>query len=187
MFKRPLLLITTLLSALLWSTMPAQAQDDTAPANWQKKVTPEKKAISPVVTAVKKINKVKGQLNEKADYFIFLYSASWCASCCQEMPEIVEAYKDIKRSGKVDIILFCLDRTAADAKSFVNRFGIKFLTVMGNDLKCTQVPGYAFSSGIPYCKIVDSTGRNITAGRPRNVLSHWKEYTIDQESAEAEE
>ena len=146
-----------------------------------------KKAISPVVAAVKKINKVKGQLNENADYFIFLYSASWCASCCQEMPEIVETYKDIKLSGKVDIILFCLNRTAADAKSFVNRFGIKFLTVMGNDLKCTQVPGYAFSSGIPYCKIVDSTGRNITAGSPRNVLSHWKEYTIDQESAAVEE
>ena len=146
-----------------------------------------KKSNQPGSYSRKKINKVKGQLNEKADYFIFLYSASWCASCCQEMPEIVEAYKDIKRSGKVDIILFCLDRTAADAKSFVNRFGIKFLTVMGNDLKCTQVPGYAFSSGIPYCKIVDSTGRIITAGRPRNVLSHWKEYTIDQESAEAEE
>jgi hypothetical protein len=187
MFKRTILLTATLLSALAWSAMPAMAQDDTAPAAKQKKAKPEKKAASPVVTAVKKVSKVKGRVNEKADYFIFLYSASWCGPCCKEMPEIVKTYKDIKKSGKVDIILFCQDRTEADAKSFVNRFRIKFLTVMGNDKKCAQVPGHASPGGIPHCNIVDRNGRTIIAGHPGNVLEHWKEYTIDMAAAENEE
>ena len=143
-----------------------------------------KKAVNPVVTAVKKVKKVKGRVNDKADYFIYLYSASWCGPCCKEMPEIVELYKDMKKSGKVDIILFCQDDTLPAAKNFVKRFGIKFLTVMGNDDKVSKVPGHAAPSGIPHCIFVDSAGRRITSGHPGNILSNWKSLTIESEDSE---
>ena len=136
-----------------------------------------KKTASPVVTAVKKVKKVKGRVNEKADYFIYLYSASWCGPCCKEMPEIVDLYKDIKKSGKVDIILFCQDKTPAAAKNFVKNFGIKFLTVMGNDDKAAKVPGHSI--------FVDRNGKQITSGHPGNILSEWKSFTIDNDAAGA--
>lgn len=133
-----------------------------------------------MVTAVKKVKKVKGRVNDKADYYIFLYSASWCGPCCQEMPEIVETYKDIKKSGKVDIILFCQDRSLGDAKAFVKRFDIKFLTIMGNDDKAPKVPGYSHSGSIPHCVFVDRYGRKITSGHPGNLMSSWESYTIEK-------
>lgn len=144
-----------------------------------------KKAASPVVTAVKKVKKVKGRVNDKADYFIYLYSASWCGPCCKEMPEIVELYKDMKKSGKVDIILFCQDKTPAAAKNFVKDFGIKFLTVMGNDDKAAKVPGHSSPGGIPHCIFVDRNGKQIASGHPGNILSEWKALTIDKEDTGA--
>ncbi|MBO5684722.1 MAG: TlpA family protein disulfide reductase [Akkermansia sp.] len=187
MFRYTLTLCVTLLSLLAFAPLPGLAQDKDTKAPIKEKVQKEKKAVSPIIPALKKIKKVKGRVNEKADYFIFLYSASWCGPCCREMPEIVKTYKDIKKSGKVDIVLFCQDNTMNAAKNFVNNFRIKFLTVMGNDDKCAKVPGHAPSGGIPHCNIVDRAGRTIISGHPGNVLEHWKSYTIDKESAEIEE
>lgn len=190
MFKRTFIFAAALFATLACSQLPVMAQDDTetapeAPVKKNKKKA--KKEPSPIIPALKKVKKVKGRVNDKADYFIFLYSASWCGPCCKEMPNIVETYKDIKKSGKVDIVLFCQDRTPDAAKSFVNNFRIKFLTLMGNDDKCAKVPGHAPSGGIPHCNIVDRNGRTIIAGHPGNVLEHWKSYTIEKDSPESEE
>lgn len=184
MFKRSFIFATALFSLLAFAPMPITAQDDATettekPAR-KKKQKKEKKAASPVVTAVKKVKKVKGRVNEKADYYIYLYSASWCGPCCREMPEIVELYDDIKKTGKVDIILFCQDRTPAAAKAFVKRFDIKFLTVMGSDDKVAKVPGNAPSGGIPHCIFVDRYGRTIRSGHPGNLMSLWESLTIEK-------
>ena len=173
--------------ALAFTTPAALAQEsgDAAAETPQKQAKKEKqkKADNPIAKAIKKVKKIKGRLNEKADYYIFLYSASWCGPCCKEMPEIVDTYKAIKKSGKVDIILFCQDKTTADAKNFVKQFGIKFLTVMGNDEKCAQVPGHAPAGGIPHCNIVDRSGRKITSGHPANVIPNWESHTIGNEDS----
>ena len=195
MFKRTFFFATALFATLAFTPLPVVAQDDAedlteetseAPAKKSKKKA--KKPVSPVVTAVKKIKKVKGRVDEKCDYYIFLFSASWCGPCCKEMPEIVETYnKEIKKSGKVDIILFCQDKTPAAAKAFVNNFKIKFMTVMGSDDKCAKVPGYAPASGIPHCMIVDRYGRKITAGHPASILPSWEALTIEKGEPEAPE
>lgn len=181
MFKRTFLFAAAMTGMLTFAPLPTPAQNDAdtpaeKPAKNKKK---ERKAASPVVTAVKKVKKVKGRVNDKADYYILLYSASWCGPCCQEMPKIVETYEEIKKSGKVDIILFCQDKTPAAAKAFVKRFNIKFLTVMGDDDKAPEVPGYSYSGGIPHCVFVDRNGRKITSGHPGNLMSEWKSFTID--------
>ena len=184
------LLYTTLLGMMFSCAVPAvlaQDEEDSPKPARKVKADKKKKAASPVVTAVKKVKKVKGRLNDKADYFIYLYSASWCGPCCQEMPEIVETYKEIKKSGKVDIVLFCQDKTLADAKNFVKRFNIKFLTVMGDDNKVKKVPGHAPSGGIPHCIFVDRYGRTITAGHPGHLMSSWATHTIDNGEPEAPE
>lgn len=187
MFKHTLTLLVTLLSLLAFAPLSSQAQDKSSKAPIKKKAQSEKTEACPIIPALKKIKKVKGRVNEKADYFIFLYSASWCGPCCKEMPHIVDTYKDIKKSGRVDVVLFCLDRTMDNAKSFVNNFKIKFLTVLGTDNNCIKVPGYAPAGGIPHCNIVDRNGRTIIAGHPGNILEHWETYTINKEAPESEE
>ena len=188
MFKRTFIFAAALFASLAFSPLPVAAQDDAdtseAPAKHSRK--PAKKLPSPVVTAVKKIKKVKGRVSDKADYYIYLLSASWCGPCCKEMPEIVETYnKEIKKSGKVDIVLFCQDRTADAAKAFVNNFKMKFLVVMGNDDKCAKVPGYAPAGGIPHCIIVDRYGRTITSGHPAGIIPNWESLTIGKGEPEA--
>ena len=96
------------------------------------------------------------------------------------MPNIVKTYKDMKKSGKVDIILFCQDRTPEDAKKFVNKFRIPFMTIMGNDSKVSNVPGYAPTNGIPHCIVVDRYGQLITRGHPGNLLRSWEALTVDK-------
>lgn len=171
-----LLILTTALTAFT-SLAPLYAQDEEAPV---KKEKAAKRAISPVVTAVKKVKKVRGKLNDKADYYIYLYSASWCGPCCREMPEIVELHKEVQKTGKVDFILFSQDRTPKAAAGFVKRFKIKFLTVMGDDKDASKVPGMVSPNGIPHCAIVDRYGRKITHGHPAIVLPEWKSLTIDK-------
>ena len=149
----------------------------------RKKLKKEKKAKqapSPVVPAIKKMKRIKGNANAKADYYIYLFSASWCGPCCQEMPNIVKIYKDMKKSGKVDIILFCQDKTPDKAKDFIKQFRIPFMTVMGSDPKASAVPGYSPVSGIPHCIVVDRYGRVITNGHPGNLLHAWESLTIDK-------
>lgn len=182
MFKRTLILTTALFGLFSFAPLPLTAQDEdtaveesTKPSKKKKKA---KKLPSPVVTAVKKVKKVKGRVNEKADYYIYLCSASWCGPCCKEMPNIVDTYKDIKKSGKVDVVLFCQDRSMPDAKAFVKNFDIKFLTVFGGDDKCAKVPGHAPSGSIPYSIVVDRYGRKITAGHPASIIPSWESHTI---------
>lgn len=155
-------------------------EDDSKSSKKSKKAKKAKQPASPIIPAVKRVKKVKGNVNAKADYYIYLFSASWCGPCCKEMPNIVNTYKDMKKSGKVDIILFCQDKDMSGAKDFVKKFRIPFMTIMGNDSKVSQVPGYSPTSGIPHCIIVDRYGRVITQGHPGNLLRSWEALTIDK-------
>lgn len=158
------------------------AQDDTmaegAPVS--KKGDRSKLPDSPVVKAVKKMKKVKGRLNAKADYYIYLFSASWCGPCCKEMPEIVEQHKKMRKDGRVDIILMGEDKTPAGVKNFIKQFNMKFYAVMASDKNATKVPGFASPSGIPFCIVVDRYGRVITKSHPGGIIPNWESYTIDK-------
>ncbi|MBR4884808.1 MAG: hypothetical protein IKZ33_05790, partial [Lentisphaeria bacterium] len=57
-------------------------------------------STDPIPAKPAQMKKVKGRLNTKADYYIYLFSASWCGPCCKEMPEIVEHHKKMKQDGR---------------------------------------------------------------------------------------
>lgn len=159
----------------------SQAQDE-APtdAPISKKEGKKKQPDSPVVKAVKKMKKVKGRLNTKADYYIYLFSASWCGYCCEEMPEIVAQHKKMKKDGRVDIILMGKDQTPAGVKGFMKQFNMKFYAVMASDKDATKVPGFTNPSGIPFCIVVDRYGRVMAQSHPGSIIPNWEAYTIDK-------
>ncbi len=158
------------------------AQEGEAAETTEEKVDKkkQKQPDSPVVKAVKKMKKIKGKLNTKADYYIYLYSASWCGPCCQEMPGIVETHKEMKKDGRVDIILMGKDESPAGVKGFVKQFDMKFYAVMAGDKKAKKVPGFSNPSGIPSCTVVDRYGRVITSGHPAGIIPNWQAVTIDK-------
>ena len=157
------------------------AQDEVpTDAPISKKADKKKQPDSPVVKAVKKMKKVKGRLNTKADYYIYLFSASWCGPCCKEMPEIVEQHKKMKKDGRVDIILMGKDETSAGVKGFIKQFNMKFYAVMASDKDATKVPGFTNPSGIPFCIVVDRYGRVMAQSHPAGIIPNWESYTIDK-------
>lgn len=170
------------LAALLTAAPLSFSQDEPKEEKTEEKSDKkkQKQPDSPVVKAVKKMKKVKGRLNTRADYYIYLYSASWCGPCCKEMPGIVETHKEMKKDGRVDIILMGKDETPAGVKGFVKQFDMKFYAVMASDKKAAKVPGFSNPPGIPNCTVVDRYGRVITSGHPAGVTPNWQAFTVDK-------
>ncbi len=143
----------------------------------------KKKSSAPTKTQnfIKKLKYVQTKPNVKADYFILLNTASWCGPCRQAMPGIVESYKDIKASKRVELIILSADRDKDAAKDYLKTYKAKIPATMGTP----EIPGYVKSNGIPNVTIIDKDGNTITNGGP-NLITDWKKHTLDKEPVEEE-
>ena len=112
--------------------------------------------------------------NLKAEYFIFLESASWCGPCNAEMPEVAKAYEQMKASGKVELILLSADRTEADAKGFLDKYKATFPGMMP---KGSSIPELPEAKGIPNATIMKADGTVIESGHGA-IIRGWKNQTI---------
>lgn len=145
-----------------------------------KKDADSEKGNNAVAAALKKLKPFNAKPSAKADYYIYLQSASWCGPCNNEMPSVVNAYKDMKKSGRVEIILVSHDKTEGDAKGFLKQYKAKFPAVMVQDSKIDTLPGFTKPNGIPNAIFVDSTGKVIMQGHG-SLIQSWKQYTIDKD------
>ncbi len=144
-------------------------------------LTPAKAASSAptaVQKAVAKLNTIQGSVNTKADYYIYLQSASWCGPCQAEMPEIAKEYRSMKAGGKVELILVSWDQTPAKAKAFANQHGASFPIVMNTDPSVRQLPGFNKAKGIPTATIVDKNGEEIISAHGALIMD-WKTFCQD--------
>ncbi len=130
-----------------------------------------------VHVALENLEPLSGKLNKKADYYIYLQSASWCGPCVALMPDIVKEYKKFKRKG-VELILVSADKTEDDAVDYVKKYKAKFPMVMGGS--SSQLPGYAGGGSIPNACIVDADGNLIKKGRG-SIILEWKDIVGDHE------
>ncbi len=124
--------------------------------------------------AVAKVKTFNGRANSKADYYIYLQSASWCGPCQSEMPEIAKAYSKMKRAN-VELILISADKDKAAAKAFVKSHKAKFPVVMPTDKNVDGLVGYSKAGGIPSATIVDKAGKKITSGHG-SIVKDWAKY-----------
>ncbi len=134
-------------------------------ANDTTEQTAEPRALHASLEGVKPLT---GKINTKADYYIYLQSASWCGPCVALMPDVVKEYKKFKRK-KIELILVCADKTEDDAKNYVKKYKAGFPMVMSTQ----GLLGYAGGGGIPNATIVDADGKQIAKGNGRIILD-WK-------------
>lgn len=132
-----------------------------------------------VADVLKDINFVSGKPNLKAEYYIYLYSASWCPPCRKLMPDIVKEYANIKKSGKVELILVGADQNEKKVKEYVDKYKATFPATWQGSKGVMNLPGNKPPRGIPGAIIVDKAGNTITSGHGSLVLD-WKKHTIDK-------
>lgn len=113
--------------------------------------------------------------NCKAQYYIFLKSASWCGPCNKEMPEIAKAYEIMKQTGKVELILISNDREENAAKGFLTKYNATFPALM--PVSMPKLPELPPNNGIPNATIVKADGTVIKTGHG-SIIRDWKALTI---------
>ena len=137
-----------------------------------------------VVAAMEKFKILNGKPNLKADYYIYLCSASWCGYCQACMPVAMEQYKKMKSSRKVELIIIGGDKTEKEAVDYLKKYKSKNACIMFSALQATQfqgLPGVGMP-GFPSISVVDKEGNMIKnvigASQVQEVLTNWRELTI---------
>ena len=145
----------------------------------------EASAGTPAVpAALAKFKQLNGKPNMKADYYIYMYSASWCGYCVQCMPVAMDAYKKMKSSRKVELVIINGDKSEGAAKDYLKKYRAKCPSIMFDALQATKfqgLPGCGMP-GFPAISVVDKEGKMITsavgAGQVKEILNNWRAHTI---------
>lgn len=146
----------------------------------------EKNSKPAVLAALENFKLHNAKVNKRAEYFIYLYSASWCGFCRECMPIAVEQYRKMRAGRKVELIVIGGDKTEKDAVRYLKSYKLKTPGIMFEELKATKfrgLPGCGFP-GMPAISVVTKDGqmlKNVVgAAQVKEVLTHWKEYTVDR-------
>lgn len=149
--------------------------------------------LSAVASALSKLKTLKGKPNLKADYYVYMCSASWCRYCCECMPVAVDEYKKMKRTKRVEFILINGDKSEKAAKNYVKNYKARFPYIMFDEIKHAKfrnLPGSSCAIGFPAAAIVTKDGKVIAsvggAGNVKALLADWKKNTIDKETESAD-
>lgn len=178
---KQLILILSILGLVGIGSIASAQGESSGTAKSAKNAKPE---VAAVPAALKKLKTFNGKPNQKAKYYIYLQSASWCGYCRKEMPDIVREYKKMKKGG-VEIILCSRDKTMDDAKKYIKEFGIKFPAFMDDDnTKGPSLPGFERSGGIPMALLVNDQGEVIRIGQGA-MIAQWKNIIQEVENKAA--
>ena len=141
---------------------------------------PMTSSLEPVPAALSKLKYLtKKKPDLKADYYIFLKSASWCGPCRMVMPKIAKEYRKLRR-GKVELVLIACE-PPDKAKEYLEHYKAKFAGTA--QIQSDTLPGVSFSSGgIPSMCLVDAQGNKLYDGHGSQVLE-WKDL-IKEDQAE---
>lgn len=157
----PFLTIAAGLSSGL--VLPACA-DDAAPA--------QQATAANVAEAIGQTTFLSGTPMADAQYYIYLFSASWCGPCRALMPRIVEQYPAMK-DAKVEVILISFDATPEAAKEYIEHYNAGFPGLHAKDPAVQQLPGISMPRGIPNAIIVDANGKVLFNGHGAKALN-WQ-------------
>lgn len=127
-------------------------------------------AVGKALSAIPSFN---GTPSTRADYYIYLESASWCGPCRAEMPHIVKAYPEMQKQN-VELVLIGFDRTKEESEEYLKTFNATFPGVFHTEPGVNELPGYTPASGIPHATFVDRDGKVIDSGHGSMIMK-WQE------------
>ena len=166
-----LTLLAGLSAGVLMADTAAPATEAQAPA-----VTAQ--AASVVGDYLNQVTFLTGKPMEDAQYYIYLYSASWCPPCRALMPSIVKLYPTLKEN-KVEIILVSCDSNDAEAKKYVEHYNAGVPGLHAGSAAARKRPGTLEIRSIPSAIFVDAQGNVIKAGSGRLILE-WEKILKPQ-------
>ena len=141
-------------------------------------------AVPAVVAALEKFKVHNGKVNDKADFYIYLYSASWCRYCKECMPVAAKHYSKMRAGRKVELIVVGGDKTEKEAIKYLKSYRLKSPGIMFDELKATNFRGLPACGmpGFPAISVVTKDGKmvkNAVGGAAvQEVLNNWKTYTV---------
>ena len=149
----------------------------------KKAKTDAKAEESPVAAALKKLKTLQGRPNMKADFYVYMCSASFCRYCSECMPVAVAESKKMKR-GNVEFILISGEGSKDAAKKYLKGYRAKCPVVLMDELKGAKfqnLPGSSSAIGLPAAAIVTKEGKVLSSGlgasSVKNILTSWKSVT----------
>ena len=118
------------------------------------------------------------------------FSASWCGPCRSFTPKLIEFYKEVKKTGKLELVFISSDYTEKDMMKYMQKmpwYAVQFkhpaATILKNELQVR---------GIPTLVVYDSQGKLITRDGRRavtelgaNALDVWSSAAPDKAYATA--
>lgn len=110
-----------------------------------------------------------------AEYYLIVYSASWCPPCREEMPAVVKFGKLALKDPKVEVVLASADKSESDALSWAKDERMPFPIIKQGDRNKVPTVSALSPGGIPHAILIKGkTNEIVTRGRPTEVIKAYK-------------
>lgn len=145
------ILVVVILTSLILSCLSCDSKPN------QKPLVPPKPVKAPDFT-LKDLTGKEVKLSELIGNkpLVMDFWASWCLECTAKLPKLVEIYNN--SNNKFNLVGINLDRSAADAESYVQKNNIKIINLYDEDNKVSNLYGV---NSIPTVIIISPQGEII--------------------------
>ncbi len=136
---------------------------------------------TPVGKALKEMNYVgSARPDLTADFYVVVRSSSTCPHCVKLLPEVMKAYKEMRATGKVELIYESFDNSAEKAEEHLMKQGVTCPAAMRADMG--NLPGAApLLFPPPAAYVIDAQGNRRANGPLAPVLTDWRKLTLDKQ------
>ncbi len=117
----------------------------------------------------KKIGKAPKDAAKPEKYYVFYYSASWCAPCQKFTPSLVEFYNK-KKNASFEIYFISSDNDEADMEGYIKEKSMPWLSLkLGKTEKFKKEINHGVE-GIPFIAITKADGTVVEKGNAYPML-----------------
>jgi thiol-disulfide isomerase/thioredoxin len=135
-------------------------------------------AQGPVANQLKKAKFLAEKANTSAQYYIILFSASWCGPCNKEAPQVVELYDSkISDDPNTELVMASCDQSKDAAKEWAKKMGMKYPILMRDEWQKIDAIAENSPQGIPTAVLVDIKGKVLVPhSLPAGCYDYYKSH-----------